>query len=761
MTDGALPIALAFANPALLSGAALVAVPIIIHFLARRPTVRIPWGAMRFLREAELENRRRARLEQWLLLFLRCLAFGLLGLAFARPTVAPGVVGRLLGGGEGRARIVLIDDSASLNHARGGAVDFAVLQNGTLRIARWIAAQDDGGSLSIRRFSQPDAVLHSVARLDAGALPAVEEAIRKLQPRPLPGEPARALAAAAEAIRPLEGPVDLFVFSDFQRSDWSAGDAADKPFGPLVELAKARAAANRTVRVFLGSLGGAARENLALLDCTLERPRIVAGVPALLRIDLANFSRDDRRDLLLDILLDDAPQPAVRLAQAPSQKTASIAAEIVVPDAGFHRLTVRIPPHDGLPLDDVWRGALDVRSSIRVLAVHGARSTDRRQDELYLLRHALAPPGPLASGVVIDEAEVGELAGAALEQYDVVILANIPPPDESIARALQRFVRSGGGLMWSMGDLVGPLDAFERAWGPEGAQLLPARLIDTRTPGEAGSAAALRRAESSALGALLPGEGETVSEQVAFRGWVKLAVDPDTASAPATANAAIPRNITVAARFDDADRSPALVLAEVGRGRVLLYASTVDLDWNDWPRAVDGSYVVTMLETVQFLAGATRHPVAFRAGQSLQLDVAADAYEPTALFKPADYPESAAAPARFNPPANDATELLSLQGPRAEQLGFASVELTIRGGSAEERPLAVNLDARESDLSPISNAELSGWLSGVKHDFLDLNATTMTRDQPPRTELWRTLLLVAAGLLILEQTLAWRFGAAQ
>ena len=56
------------------------------------------------------------------------------------------------------------------------------------------------------------------------------------------------------------------------------------------------------------------------------------------------------------------------------------------------------------------------------------------------------------------------------------------------------------------------------------------------------------------------------------------------------------------ARFTDDLRSPALVERAFGRGRVLLFTSSVDLDWNDWARAMDGSYVVTMLELAQYAA---------------------------------------------------------------------------------------------------------------------------------------------------------------
>ena len=76
----------AFVSPALfVGGAAAVAAPILIHLLARRRFKRIRWAAMEFLIDAERRNRRRLRMEEWILLALRCLAILLIGAMVARP----------------------------------------------------------------------------------------------------------------------------------------------------------------------------------------------------------------------------------------------------------------------------------------------------------------------------------------------------------------------------------------------------------------------------------------------------------------------------------------------------------------------------------------------------------------------------------------------------------------------------------------------------------------------------------------------------
>ncbi len=68
-----------------LGGAALVSSPIIIHLINKRKFKTVDWAAMEFLLEADKRNRRRIRLENLILLLLRCLAVILIGLLVARP----------------------------------------------------------------------------------------------------------------------------------------------------------------------------------------------------------------------------------------------------------------------------------------------------------------------------------------------------------------------------------------------------------------------------------------------------------------------------------------------------------------------------------------------------------------------------------------------------------------------------------------------------------------------------------------------------
>ena len=100
---------LSFITPMLLGGAALVAVPLVLHLIMRRKPVPHYFPALRFLREKAVANRRRLRLSHIFLLLLRMAALALLALALARPVLRGA---GWLADGEGPVAAAFVFDSA-------------------------------------------------------------------------------------------------------------------------------------------------------------------------------------------------------------------------------------------------------------------------------------------------------------------------------------------------------------------------------------------------------------------------------------------------------------------------------------------------------------------------------------------------------------------------------------------------------------------------------------------------------------------------
>ncbi|HEY0710225.1 MAG TPA: BatA domain-containing protein [Polyangia bacterium] len=103
---------MSFLHPLFLLAGAAVVVPLLLHLSRRRNRAAIPWSSLRFLQPDPPRLERRKRVEQWLLLLLRCLAVVLLAVTFARPLLRQPLPG--VPAARGARVVLLIDTSASM-----------------------------------------------------------------------------------------------------------------------------------------------------------------------------------------------------------------------------------------------------------------------------------------------------------------------------------------------------------------------------------------------------------------------------------------------------------------------------------------------------------------------------------------------------------------------------------------------------------------------------------------------------------------------
>ena len=164
---------MSFLEPLYLLLAGAAAVPLLLHLLRRRISLRVEFPAARYILRAERENSRKLKLRNFLLMFLRILAVLFIALAAARP------VGRLIGSGHApTAMAIVLDNSLSTSTIIDGAPLFRRLRAAALAAARhatpsdrvWLVTADGrvvGGSSS----SVADAIQRLEPTAGAGDLP--------------------------------------------------------------------------------------------------------------------------------------------------------------------------------------------------------------------------------------------------------------------------------------------------------------------------------------------------------------------------------------------------------------------------------------------------------------------------------------------------------------------------------------------------------------------------------------------------------------
>lgn len=761
-------LAAGFLNPLLAGGFGLVALPILIHLLSRRRFRRLDWAATRFLLEAERENRRRVRFEQWLLLALRCLAMALLAAVISRPFVRPGLVASLLGSSGQSARIIIIDDSASLGLRVGGGNEFETVKSAATRLVQWLSQEAAGDPVSLWLTSNRTEPLVEETRLDRGRVRDIVAQIERVNVSNMRARPAGLVTNLAQRLAATKelSSADVYVISDFQKTDWiGSGENGRSCFDPLAQMnasagSQDAAKSPMNVRVVLIAAGESTPPNTALLNVDIDRPQIIAGLPTILNATVAEYSGTStsigaNRDTVVQVEVDGAAQPPVAVEDLGTSGQKSISMELTIADPGFREITVRLSPGDGFPADDVRRLAVRAKDTIPVLIVNGQPAIESYADEVHLLRNALAPPGTFSSGLRVEVIDASELDGTPLNGFDCVFLCNVARPSDGAIAALTRFVRDGGGLGVFLGSEIADLGDFNRALFADGAGLLPVALREVETAPDRG-VGMVRVGEHPVTSAFSP-SAESISEYVRFRSYFRvseLAAD-EGADGGGAADGATSRPATrVLARYTDADQSPALIEKILGRGHVLLFTSSADLEWNDWGRAPDGSYVVTMLEMASYLARRDEHPRQFTVGEPLVVQLSPDEYQSNATLKSPAYPEDPAEELTLN----NVGDLSELRSRPATRLGMYRLEVQPRNALPESWPLAVNLDRDESDLTRASEEELDAALVGIPHSRVEAEAGFLNSGSETRRELWPAALMLLALVLVSEQALAWWFG---
>ncbi|NIP92290.1 MAG: VWA domain-containing protein, partial [Akkermansiaceae bacterium] len=224
-----------------------VAVPIIIHLLYRKHRRQTDWAAMELLRRALVVRSGQVKLEDYLILALRCLALLLLALALLRPTMNSDSDGWL--GEKKVGMIVAIDASFSMNHGEHSRFERAVD-----KARQVVKTAREGDPLSIVLMSNRPEVLLRGASYSPGQVEEVLDA--QTEPTPYRLSLERNIDLLDELVGELKTPgKEVFLVTDSQELDWAGlSETAQASLQRLTQRAN----------VFVIPAGAEGEENLSL-----------------------------------------------------------------------------------------------------------------------------------------------------------------------------------------------------------------------------------------------------------------------------------------------------------------------------------------------------------------------------------------------------------------------------------------------------------------------------------------------------------------
>jgi len=533
------------ANPAMLAGLVLVVLPVIAHLTGAREVRRVAFPAVRFLGEAHQSLRRRWLLADLLLMAVRIAAVVAVVGLFCRPTwqrqvaVSHGVDPSV-------PTVLVVDRSMSTQLQAGGARVFDTIREHALEQLRTTRAPADVVLMDDRASSIGGGLGTDVEKLS--------QELTDLRPGHGSTDLIGAIRLAVDLATAGDGG-QVLVLGDGTVSELTGVVSPPAGVGITYRDLSGEPAANH----FPDTVEIAPRESGIGLDVTVGGPDRADAVPIDLHVEG------------IEPLRGTAVPGRVRPFT------------VVQPPPGFVPCTAELGG-DALGADDALPFFLRGERRVDVHLVGGRGGAVQRGGDLYYLVQALDPVGDgrLAPRVIQPD-ELRELDAA---RGTVLILADVPCTPQ-LSAEVERIVRGGGGVVMAAGSLLRRQQCNEHLGGLLPADLgsVKSREVDAFEHGRVGLAAPDVR---HPLWAPFQLGGRRTFASVRFERVLEVEphLHPDS---------------EVLLRYTDG--RAALLQRRIGDGRLLLFTSTLDADWNDLPiRAI---YVPMVHQLVRYLAGET------------------------------------------------------------------------------------------------------------------------------------------------------------
>ena len=721
------------------AGIAGAAGTVLIHLLNRRRHETLHWGAMAFLQQAIKKNRRSIQLRDAILLTLRTLAVLLFGLALARPHFSGSDT---LSGPQPIHAIVVIDNSLSMSYR---ALDGSLLNQAKRSATELIERLPAGSSISVLAACGYDSATAQEPTLDfQEALAAVQQIEIADTSTSLEAIVARARTAAAfETNQPLR----FVLLTDQQATTW-----ADVP-GP--------ADIDDLNQLQIVDLAPRQRENTWVAGIDVQDGFAEARTPSTIRVIVARSGGNAVRHAEVSLLVNEqliGTKSVLLQAGQSSQLVTFEHSFITNATNGLAYVPIKavITP-DRLSIDDVRYALVPVVPRLPIVFVdqHSANEEDVRRGrigETRSLRRLLqSDREDDLREVVIGPRHVKltELDAETIADARLVVIAGIQSPEGKVA-LLREFMEEGGQLLIAAGNAFSPADWQEHAW-LDGNGILPAPLtgrVIGATPNET-------------QGELIP---RTLSfESLRQSSWLRLpsvsdenlrdlyadplffkAIEVDTSHDFASA-------FRVAARLESPSGPPLFVERDIGRGRVMFFASGISSSWN----TLAMSNAVVMLDRLS--RELIRSTIADRSSTTqaaIQVELPVIARDANVMLQRPD--QGVAVPL-----ASDYLdrERFGVTVPAAYRRGIYDVAAMPADGDGVRSTvdpiwnmeLAVNGDSAESDLTAADGARLSALAQHIAVSVTHSgDEVSLVDTQTVAHGLWWWFTLVVLVLLLAE-----------
>ena len=300
------------------------------------------------------------------------------------------------------------------------------------------------------------------------------------------------------------------------------------------------------------------KRNEIAVESVQTHQEFLARSPILkIRSTIKNYSNENQR-LPVSLLVDKELEKEILLDISAGQ---TISEEFSIPLRKGDPIQGQIKVGDDvLPTDSRRYFSHHPNQNIKVLVVDGDPGTVSHQSESFYLERALNPFSVSASHIDPTISTVAELPLRKLSDFAIVILANVRELPIGYELELESYVLRGGALIFGMGNQI---DA--KYYNEKLGNLLPITLK------------AIQNIEKTHL--LFKN-----TEYPVMRAFSKKAIEEMkeiSFHSIYTIQARDGKNFKVANWFNN--QNPAVIEADSGKGKIIVFLSSLDREWNDFP----------------------------------------------------------------------------------------------------------------------------------------------------------------------------------
>lgn len=721
-------------NAGLAAGAALAALPVILHLFMKQTPKHVIFPALRLIRERQKRSRKKLRVKNWLLLLARMALLALMALALARPRVVSETSGR---DGEVPSAIALVfDTTLSMGYKEPALKDKSRLEEAKEYADDLLKKTPDSSEVFVidsANAGAPSALSPASARKQIQAL-----TIHPENHRPLNTAVGIAYSLVAASDRDRR---EVFVMTDLARSSWDMQKTAEN----LDKVEKAKAA-KRPITTFVIRLSPKELHDVAVVEAEPSTTVATQGESVAVTAKLRASGQDVQRvaEFFLDGVLKDKKQVDIRAGGDAEVKFTTPKLDPAIP---FHQGTIRVTgPPDPLAFDDERFFSFKVEPAVKVLVLSTlAEDADFIAAALDPDLSALPPGTPRNCRVdrAIVKGRLTEQTKDSLKDYTCVFLNNVSGIDDSDWARLNEYVRNGGGLVVGLGNQCDG----QNYNSPSASPLVPGSLVKRQKP-----------VPKTTFG--------TVHDftHPLFVRWAK-EIQPILSQVDVYQYWSVAPSEGSRTLLSYADNSPALIertFQGTKTGHVLLWTTPLarrfdskSLEaWNEFPARRFWPFVGILMQTLPYMSGTAAEKLNYEAGDDAVL-----AIDPTRRAK--SYfleggPEGKTR-TQISPPATS----LSLLIP-APQVGQWKITATGIDGTKSATGFSVNPPVGEMSLVPLETSDLEKIFAGKEGTAFqlasDLNnlRNALIRIRVGR-ELFPWIMMFILLLVTLENFLANRF----